>query len=198
MGRSSAKLKIVDSPVEKPKKALLKLDLGCGDNKREGFKGVDFVKTKSTDYVHDLFKFPWPFKDSSVEEAHLSHFFEHIPAKLRPKFIDELFRVLAPEAKVTIITPYYNSVRATQDFTHEWPPISPNSFLYFNKKWREDNKLTHGHYEMVCDFDFTYGYAVNPAWVSKSEEARAFALTHYNEVISDLHTTLVSRKGKKD
>jgi predicted SAM-dependent methyltransferase len=195
MARSA--LKIVETPVEKPKKSLLKLDLGAGNNCREGFVGVDFVKTPAVKYVHDLFKFPWPFKDNSVEEVHISHFFEHIPAKTRPKFMDELYRVLAPEGKVTIITPYYNSVRATQDFTHEWPPISPNSFLYFNRKWREDNKLTHGFYEMTCSFDFTYGYALQGVWGSKSEEARAFAVTHYNEVISDLHTTLISRKGKE-
>ena len=196
MARSNVKLKIVETPVEKPKKAGLRLDLGCGDNKREGFKGVDFVKTKSTDYVHDLLSFPWPFKDNSCEEAHLSHFFEHIPAKLRPRFMDELFRVVAPEGKVTVITPYFNSVRATQDYTHEWPPISPNSFLYFNRKWREENKLTHGFYEMKCDWDFVYGYSLNPAWASRSEETRVFALTHYNEVAADLHATLTSRKGK--
>jgi predicted SAM-dependent methyltransferase len=196
MARSATKLKIVETPVEKPKKALLKLDLGCGDNVREGFLGVDFVKTPSVKYVHDLFTFPWPFKESSVEEAHLSHFFEHVPAKTRPRFMDELFRVLAPDGKVTVITPYFNSVRATQDYTHEWPPISPNSFLYFNRKWREDNKLTHGHYQMKCDFDFQYGYALQGVWPSKSEETRNFAILHYCEVISDLHTTLTSRKGK--
>jgi hypothetical protein len=193
---AKSNLKIVEVEVEKPKKAGLKLDLGCGDNKKEGFKGVDYAKTKSTDYVHDLLKFPWPFKDGSVEEVHTSHFFEHIPAKMRPRFMDELFRVLEPGGKVTIITPYFNSVRATQDFTHEWPPISPNSFLYFNKNWRIENKLTHGYYDMKCDFDFTYGYSIAPAWVSKSEDARTFAIAHYNEVISDLHTTLISRKGK--
>ena len=133
-------------------------------------------------YVHDLFKFPWPFKTDSVEEVHCSHFFEHIPSKLRPKFMDELYRVVAPEGKVTIICPYFRSVRAIQDFTHEWPPIAENSFLYFNKKWREDNKLTHGHYEMTCDWDFTYGYQMNGVWVNKSEEARNFAIQHYWEV----------------
>lgn len=195
MARSA--LKIVDTPVEKPKKAGLRIDLGCGDNKREGFKGVDLFKTKSTDYVHDLLKFPWPFKTGSVEEAHSSHFFEHIPAKMRPKFMDELYRVLEPGGKATIICPYYRSVRAIQDFTHEWPPIAENSFLYFNKNWREQNKLTHGYYDMACDFDFVYGYSVNPAWVNKSEDARAFAMIHYNETVSDIHVTLTSRKGKE-
>ena len=194
MSRTAAKLKIVQTVPEKPKKSLLKLDLGCGDNLREGFEGVDFVKTKSVKYVHDLFTFPWPFKDDSVEELSASHFFEHVPQKLRARFMDEVYRVLVPDGKFTVVTPYYNSVRATQDFTHEWPPISPQSFLYFNRKWREDNKLTHGHYEMKCDFDFVYGYAMNPTWAAKSEEARGFALIHYCEVASDLHTALTSRK----
>lgn len=193
MAKSAAKLKIVEQ-IAPVKSELIKLDLGCGDNKREGFKGVDFVKTSATDYVHDLFRFPWPFKDSSVEEAHCSHFFEHVPAKLRGKWMDELYRILAPGGKCTLITPYYNSIRATQDFTHEWPPVSPNSYLYFNKGWREQNKLTHGHYEMKCDFDFTYGYSINAAWASKSEETRNFGINHYQNVVDDLHCTVVSRK----
>jgi SAM-dependent methyltransferase len=190
-------LKIVDTPAPAKERNLLKLDLGCGDNKREGFKGVDFVKTKSTDYVHDLMKTPWPFKTNSVEEIHCSHFFEHIPAKMRPKFMDEIYRVLAPDGKATIICPYFKSVRAIQDFSHEWPPIAENTFLYFNKKWREENKLTHGFYQMVCDFDFTYGYQMNQLWASKSEDARNFAIGAYWSVIDDIHVTLTSRKGKE-
>ena len=110
--------------------------------------------------------------------------------------MDELYRVLAPGGKATVITPYYTSVRATQDFTHEWPPISPQSFLYFNKKWREDNKLTHGHYDMKCDFDFTYGYSINADVGLRNDEARAFAVANYLNSVDDLHTTLISRKGK--
>jgi predicted SAM-dependent methyltransferase len=189
MARASVKLKPAPEPTP-----LLKLDLGCGANKREGFKGVDFVKTEQTDYVHDLFTFPWPFKDSSVEELHASHFFEHVPAKLRPKFMDEAYRVLVPEGKFTVITPYYTSVRATQDFTHEWPPLSQNSYLYFNKGWRDQNKLTHGHYDMKCDFDFVYGFIINAAWVARNDEARGFAMQNYVNSVDDLQVTLTSRK----
>jgi SAM-dependent methyltransferase len=194
MARTANKLKIVDpQPTEKPKE-LLKLDLACGSNKREGFKGVDAFKTDATDFVHDLFTLPWPFADNSVEEVHCSHFFEHVPHMLRGKFMEEVYRILVPNGKATFITPYYNSIRATQDFTHEWPPVSPNSYLYFNKGWRETNKLTHGHYDLKCDFDFTYGYSINAAWTTKNEEARNYAITHYTNVIDDLHVTLVSRK----
>jgi hypothetical protein len=189
MAKSATKLK----PAPEPK-PLLKLDLGCGDNKREGFKGVDNCKTPSVDYVHDMFTFPWPFKDSSVEEVNCSHFFEHVPARLRGKFMDELYRVMAPEAKAQFITPYYTSVRATQDYSHEWPPVSQNSYLYFNKGWREQNKLTHGNYDLKCDFDFSYGYSINAGWIARNDEARAFAMQNYVNPIDDLHVTLVSRK----
>ena len=58
----------------------LKLDLGCGQNVREGFEGVDLYGDKAKHKV-DLFKFPWPFKDGSVDEINCSHFMEHIPAR---------------------------------------------------------------------------------------------------------------------
>lgn len=180
-------------PAPEPEK-LLKLDLGSGQSPREGFEGVDFVAAPGVKHVVDLLKFPWPFKSASVEEVHCSHFFEHVPAKLRGKWMDELYRVLVPEGKATIICPYYTSIRATQDFTHEWPPISPNSFLYFNKGWREQNKLTHGWYDLRCDFDFVYGYAINANWAARNDEARNFAVQNYINAIDDLHVTLTKRK----
>jgi predicted SAM-dependent methyltransferase len=56
----------------------LKLDLGCGNNKKEGYKGIDIVKTDQTDYVIDLQQYPWPIKSESVEEINCSHYIEHI------------------------------------------------------------------------------------------------------------------------
>lgn len=171
----------------------MKLDLACGNNKKEGYTGVDKFETPSVDIVHDLLTYPWPFESESVDEAHCSHFFEHIPGKQRPAFMDELYRVLKKGAKVTLITPYYKSPRATQDFTHEWPPISEETYLYFNKQWRETNKLTHGYYEMSADFDYTGGYSQDPVWAMRSEESKAFAMRHYWNTILDLWVTLVKR-----
>jgi predicted SAM-dependent methyltransferase len=66
--------------VETPAPKTVKLDLGCGQNPKEGFEGVDLYGDKATHKV-DLWKFPWPFGDASVEEIHCSHFLEHIPAR---------------------------------------------------------------------------------------------------------------------
>lgn len=171
----------------------LRLDLGCGDNKREGFQGVDLVKTPSTDVVCDLLALPWPWGNETVAEVHCSHFFEHIPGPLRGTWMDELYRVLVPSGTAMIIVPYAGSFRSIQDYTHAWPPVHESSFLYFNRAWREGNKLTHGAYALVCDFDFTYGYVMSPMWASRNDEARTFALMHYWNVAADLQVVLTKR-----
>jgi hypothetical protein len=202
---------IVKKPAAKPaKKAekVLKLSLGGGDQVPKGFKGVDIVKTKSTDYVVDLMKFPWKeFADNSVDEIECSNFVEHIPhgdSRDDPffQFFDEIYRILKPAefdpvnpniptkgiAKITC--PYYSSMRAWQDPTHQ-RAISEASFLYLNKQWRIDNKLDH--YPIDCDFDFTYGYMISPEWQNRNAESQAFAIKNYINVVTDIQVTLVKR-----
>ena len=166
-------------------------------------------KFKDVDIVHDLNKYPWPIKSNSVDEAYISHYVEHIPmgymqpngeVTIIPKslkakelffcFYDELCRILKKGAKCTVIGPYYSSIRCWQDPTHR-RTIGDTTFLYLNKKWREDNKLDH--YNCTCDFDYSYGHVVNPPWNMKSEEARNFAIQHYNNSVSDIQVTLVKR-----
>jgi predicted SAM-dependent methyltransferase len=173
--------------------APVKLDLGCGKHLKEGFIGVDKFKDTQADIVHDLLQFPWPFQDESVDEIHCSHFLEHVPGKLRGAFLDEVFRVLKTGSKVAFIVPAYNHQRAVQDFTHEWPPICPNSFWYFNRAWREANGLTHGDYDLACDFDLQISGAMEPAWSTRSLEAQAFASAHYMNITADLWAVLTKR-----
>lgn len=179
--------------MAKKEKTLLKLDLGCGEHKKEGFLGVDRSKVKGVDQVVDLSKYPWPWKDGSVGEVHCSHFFEHVPGMMRPRFMDELHRILEKGAKAVIIVPYGNSDRAVQDYTHAWPPVVAESFLYFNKEWRTKNGLTHGDYAMKCDFDFGYGYALDPSVATRSADVQQFSLRHYQNAASDLMVTLTKK-----
>src|SRR5882724_1905776 len=91
---AAAVKEVLAPPKEKP---IIKLDLGCGKNKREGFLGVDRRKFPGVDAVADLTEKQWAFDvdfldkyfpidddsdtslslpDSSVTEAHCSHFLE--------------------------------------------------------------------------------------------------------------------------
>jgi predicted SAM-dependent methyltransferase len=166
----------------------MKLDLGCGKNKQPDFIGVDCVEMEGVDKVMDLEVFPWDFEDESVEEIYCSHYIEHTPDLM--KFMDECYRILKPGGKATFLAPYYNSVRAWQDPTHK-RAISEATFLYFNKGWREQNKLEH--YPIKSDFDYTYGYFFYPLWVNRSEEAKNFAIIHYTNVIMDIQAILTKR-----
>ena len=177
-----------------------KLDLGCGDSKRPGFTGVDKFKTDSTDLLFDLLVFPWPIASGSTDEIHCANFFEHVPAKLRTSFMEEVHRVMKAGSKAVFITPMFD--RMFQDPTHEWPPIVPNSYLYWNQEWLKQNKLMHGSYVTSADFFMTFGYAVHPDFAKsededgdddEAEEKQRFALLHYNNAISDLFTTLIKK-----
>lgn len=179
------------APVAPP--TLVKLDLGCGQNKREGFLGVDIADCPGVDVVHDLRQTPWPWADESVSEVFSSHFFEHLTGPERMAFMEELYRILVPGGKARIVTPYYSSMRAVQDPTHAWPPVCEASYLYFNKGWREANRLNH--YPITVDFDFVYGYAMRPDVANRHEEARNFMVQNYLNAVQDLDVTLTKRPG---
>ena len=163
--------------VEAASTTTRKLDLGCGQNPKEGYEGVDIAGGKAQ-HIVDLFKFPFPFADNSVDELHASHFLEHIPAReienrdlhmpagsistdiaaRRSQFIgqdmlfafmDECFRILKPEGWFHIVVPSGRSHRAFQDPTHR-RFFMQETFLYFNAGWRQANGLDH--YRVKCDF----------------------------------------------
>lgn len=166
----------------------LRLDLACGDRKEPGFVGVDNIKTSAVDVLHDLEVYPWPFDDDSVDEIRCIHYIEHVKDIM--KFVDEMYRVMKVGSQALLFAPYYSSVRAWQDPTHI-RPISEFSFLYYNKAWRISNKLDH--YPIKSDFDFTYGYALHPEWVNRSEDAQQFAIKFYINVIQDIQVVLTKR-----
>jgi SAM-dependent methyltransferase len=161
----------------------LKLDLGCGRTKRDGFTGVDSIAFPGVDIVTNLadllhtkacderrekeqgctcprdrhvFK-PWPWENDSVDEAVSSHFVEHLDAHQRRHFVEELWRVLKPEATAQIIVPYAFSERAYGDLTHQWPPLVGFWFFYLDASWCAQNSAHHTY-----KANFSVGWGHNP------------------------------------
>jgi SAM-dependent methyltransferase len=82
----------------------VKIDIGCGGNKREGFLGIDIVPGPGVDYVLDITKDRLPFEDNSVSQVFSSHCFEHL---VEHSFIlREITRVSRNGAIVEIWIPY--------------------------------------------------------------------------------------------
>jgi ubiquinone/menaquinone biosynthesis C-methylase UbiE len=94
----------------------MKLNLGCGNHRIEGFLGVDKLKTSAADIIYNLSIFPYPFHNNSIEEVTLYHILEHLPDTI--EVMNEIWRICKNEAKVRIIVPYYNSPGACHDPTH--------------------------------------------------------------------------------
>ena len=191
MGRASAK-KLQPAPE------LLKLDFGCGPNKREGFHGVDAHAFVGVDTVYDLLVTPWPWADNSVSEAHASHFVEHLTAWQRVAFWNELYRVLVPNGTAQIIVPHWASCRAYGDPTHQWPPVSEFAFYYLKKEWRLAN-APHSDIGVrpdgfTCDLEAVWGNGMRPDIAVRNPEFQQFAMANYKEAITDLYVTVKAIK----
>ena len=174
----------------------LKLDLGCGTRKREGFVGVDRRKFDGVDIVTDLMK-KWPWDDGTAEEINMSHSLEHFSGIQRVHIFNEMYRVMQKGAKATITTPNWSSGRAYGDFTHQWPPVSEMLFNYLNKTWRAenapDNDIQWNPQGYSCDFDHTGGYSLHPHLNGRNQEYQQHALTFWKEAGLDIITTLIKR-----
>ena len=126
----------------------LKLNLGCSDRRIDGFTGVDIAPGREVDTICDL-EGPWPWLDSSVLEVRAHDVAEHIgdcphqdkftcdtcedsnglageighrhPLG-RIHFMNELHRVLKPEATAMIEVPSAaHGVGFVTDPTHKTP-----------------------------------------------------------------------------
>lgn len=169
----------------------LKLDLGCGPNKKEGFIGVDSRKFPGVDKVVDLGKAKWPWKDNSVVEAHSSHMLEHLTGPERIHFVNELYRVLKPGAGCQLIVPHWASCRAYGDLTHQWPPVSEFWFYYLDKNWRAANAPHNDGY--TCDFECTWGYSLHQNIQTRNQEYQMHAISFWKEAAQDIIATMKKR-----
>lgn len=109
-----------------------------------GWVNVDAVPQDGVDQVVDIFTYPWPFADNSVDEIWCSHIVEHIPHEVRfgptivggigyaPSdelyraaksdgfyaFFYEVWRVLKPDGLIHVVCPYAFSVGGMSDPQH--------------------------------------------------------------------------------
>jgi len=179
----------------KSKYNRLELDLACGSSKKEDSIGVDISDEIGVDIIWDLNQYPWPFEDNSIDSIHCSHYVEHIPHNINNgdkrdgliQFMNELYRILKPEGKVTIIAPYYTSIRAYGDPTHQ-RFICDWTFLYYNKEWRDSNKLSH--YGIIANFDSIINYHISEEMSLRSEQVRNKAFMENWNAVDDIMVEL--------
>lgn len=95
----------------------LKLNLGAGNDIREGYINHDVANIRQIDVVHDLNIYPWPFNDNSCEEIVMKDVLEHLDNFVQA--LEEIHRILKDGGKIFISVPYWNSANAYIDPTHK-------------------------------------------------------------------------------
>lgn len=94
----------------------LKLNLGCGNDIREGYCNVDIDMHEGVDVAHDLNKRPWPWSVNSVDEIVAVDVLEHLDDYL--SFFNEAYQVLRDGCEITVQVPHYTSRNYWIDPTH--------------------------------------------------------------------------------
>ena len=146
---------------------MIKLDLGCGASKREGYIGVDSLELPGVDIVHDLTTFPYPFSENEVDEIIMDNVLEHLPQPL--KVVEEIYRVCKNNAGVTIAVPYFRSYYATIDPTHV-NFFGSNWFNYFDPTHPFQQKYQYSHAKFKVEkiaFDKVWVDNKNCSWFHK-------------------------------
>jgi len=108
----------------------VKLNLGAGEDRREGYINVDWNDLAKPDVKHNLNQFPYPFEDNKFDEIMASHVLEHLDKPF--DVMKEFHRILKPGGQLIIKVPHFSRGFTHAEHAHGFDVSFP---LYFNKKF---------------------------------------------------------------
>jgi SAM-dependent methyltransferase len=131
----------------------MKLNLGCGNKKLEGYLGVDRHPCEAAGVLCDLTR-RLPFADGSVEGVHMDNFIEHVLDI--PALLGEVVRICRPGARVVMTTPHYSSAASWRNPTH----VHHLSWYSFDYVSQEKHKHYLGEGLRLVDRKLSFGGGV--------------------------------------
>ncbi len=96
---------------------MRKLHIGCGKKVLPGYINLDVQPLPGVDVVHNLEKFPYPFKDEEFDLIQAHQVLEHI--NNLEEVMKELARILKKGGRLKIDVPHFSSNSAYMDPTHK-------------------------------------------------------------------------------
>lgn len=199
----------VANPVPPPDNIPLRLNLGCGNRKMDGFVNVDFVEACAPDMVVNLERTPWPWPANSVGEVLLIHVLEHLGATSDSflAIISELWRVCRDGALIHIVVPHPRCDNFIGDPTHV-RPVTPAMLDLFNQRLnREWAAIGAANTPLgqILGVDFevdSASYDLMPRWRDLqasgkiSEAELRIAIQEYNNVVEQIRISLRVHKHR--
>jgi len=110
---------------------MKKLNLGCGEFKKEGYINVDISNQCEPDLVYDLNIIPYPFEDNLFDLIELDHLLEHLNEPF--KVMAELNRILRKKGKLILRVPHFSRAMTHPQHKRGFDVTFPK---YFEKGFR--------------------------------------------------------------
>lgn len=111
---------------------ILKLDVGCGENKQSNHLGMDYKPFQGVDVVHDV-RIAWPFEDETFSLLSSANLLQQITREheIFINVMNEAWRVLKYDGHFRIAIPYGGSTLYMSD-PMNINPIVPQTFQFFD------------------------------------------------------------------
>lgn len=109
---------------------LKKLNLGCGEDHKDGYINLDWSPLAKPDVVHDLNSLPYPFEANSLDLIEAFHVLEHLD---KPFLVmKEFHRTLKIGGVLHVKVPHFSRGFTHAEHAHGFDVTFP---LYFNKNF---------------------------------------------------------------
>lgn len=176
----------------------MKLNIGGGDKRYEGFSNVDYDTKSNPEYCFDIENDPWPFEDNSVDAVIAHHILEHLGEGYF-HVMKELYRVCKPETLIDIVVPHHRHDHFINDPTHR-RPITVDGLWLFSKKYNDAciaQKAAASRLGYYFDVNFEVVDSLevpDPIYIKRFEgklktEVEAYMHEH-NNIIMEVHIKL--------
>ena len=116
VGESPVRLEDADYVQDDDEDMPRYAELGCGQDKPDGFLGVDKIDTEETDVQFDLDSEEWSLPENYFRYVRCKDLFEHLENPVQ--FVENLYRVVVPGGVVEVRSPHRSSQNWT-DPTHK-------------------------------------------------------------------------------
>lgn len=163
-----------------------RVDLACGNNKKDGYYGIDIDKYDFVDHVLDLRFNKLPFEDEQLTDVYASHFLEHLTFEENLFLFNEVYRCMKTGGIFEVIVPHGMSYAGMVDLSHKtfWTEdtfgyFSPEnkyyySWFYVDPKTKDRTPIINKWKVLSNDATPKYTYTVDGFLENKLREIHAF------------------------